>query len=424
MREITTYELPVLLGRLMEEPQVVLRAIHDDPKIKKRRGGPDGRLVIANTSKALARPEYEHQLYAKGIVYDPLAWKVVSVPLLKMHNHGMDEVSDATTKRMEGCPWCIEVAEKLDGTMVQSFVFEGRVWLATRGVIEGDPEHGEEYLSHARRLLEGTHALNPDPHWGYTLTYELIHPSTRVITDYRGKESMVLHGATVTRSAYVVRPTGLRFLARVLNVPHAHAYVYNDSVAYYEYARTLDDVARGSLGALKGATTHPEGFVMSFVDDDQVLHRVKVKTPEYVKLHALKFNATLKTVSKAVMQDDARLEWDVFRADVLDASGVELDEETLAVYREHHTSVCDYVDERYRFAVEVDDWVAQAFDELGPPECNSDYGRFVSWLKERGHGEHVGLFMRSVRSGEPVDVDRCMWAKPLHNGFRAFLEVE
>ncbi|MFO0930505.1 MAG: hypothetical protein U0736_26330 [Gemmataceae bacterium] len=81
---------------------------------------------------------------------------------------------------------------KMDGSLVQAFRADGRVWLTTRGMLEGArvraDEHDEDrvpgfdYLAAARRLAaERYPRLLDDPATlaGRTLLFELIHPLAR-----------------------------------------------------------------------------------------------------------------------------------------------------------------------------------------------------------------------------------------------------
>ena len=184
----------------------VLRAIDADPLLLKREGCG---LVLANASKELYTPQQEHQLYAKGIVFRRDPYRLVSLPLIKIYNLGERNVTAADLAALASGPNVrLHFLRKFDGSLIQVFRAEGRVWFTTRGMIEGayvrgggeDGEGGEkfDYLGAARRLAEERYPqLLADPHLldGRTLLFELIHPDSPKITDYGDRADLVLIAA-------------------------------------------------------------------------------------------------------------------------------------------------------------------------------------------------------------------------------------
>ncbi len=84
-----------LMTLIHEEPEAVLRAVHDDPLLLKRTpvGGAFSALTLSNASKLLFTPDAEHQVFAKGLVYLTDPWRAASIPYLKMYNYGEREDS-------------------------------------------------------------------------------------------------------------------------------------------------------------------------------------------------------------------------------------------------------------------------------------------------------------------------------------------
>src|SRR5262245_3310154 len=127
-----------LLSILRDDLQSALFSIDDDPMLIKRESLG---LVLANASKALFTPREVHQLFAKGIVYRRDPYRLVSLPLVKIFNLGEHAVTiadiDALVSLGTSRAPRVHFLRKWDGTMVQRFEADGRVWFATRGMLEG-----------------------------------------------------------------------------------------------------------------------------------------------------------------------------------------------------------------------------------------------------------------------------------------------
>src|SRR5437763_2613003 len=124
-----------LLAELREHPQSILAAIDADPLLLKRTSGD---LVLANASQSLFTPQAQHQLYAKGIVYRRDPYRLVSLPLIKIYNVGEKDVTVADLAALTHEPDVrLRFLRKVDGSLIQVFRADGRVWFTTRGMIEG-----------------------------------------------------------------------------------------------------------------------------------------------------------------------------------------------------------------------------------------------------------------------------------------------
>ena len=127
-----------VLDDLRANGEAILRAIDADPLLVKRQSGP---LVLAIASALLFTPQLPHQLYAKGIVYRREPFELVSLPLVKIYNLER-EVSVADLAGLAaGDSNARLLPRKLDGTLLQRFQHEGRVYFTTRGMIEGGPTY-------------------------------------------------------------------------------------------------------------------------------------------------------------------------------------------------------------------------------------------------------------------------------------------
>src|SRR5687768_13503094 len=195
-----------LLDALRARGADVLRAIDADPLLVKRQSG---ELVLANAGPLLFTPQEPHQLYAKGIVYRREPYALVSLPLVKIYNLGEKSVSVADLAGIAAGAGNarLHFLHKLDGTLLQRFQRDGRVYFTTRGMIEGGPCYGAQdedaperlkgfdFLGTARRIATERYPalVEPRPEFVHvTLVFEFIHPETRVITNYGARDDLII----------------------------------------------------------------------------------------------------------------------------------------------------------------------------------------------------------------------------------------
>lgn len=422
LRSVNTLDLSVLLSRLREEEALVLGQIDADPLLKKRERA-DG-LVIANAGLALGEPEHEHQLFAKGIVYRRAPrYELISLPLVKMYNHGLRPVSDQTSRELEAAPDVrVVFPEKLDGTMLQLFAWEGQVWLTTRSVLEGTSDDEEsEFIVIARRILTERHAamLEASRVAQKSLIFELIHPKTRQVTRYGAQERMVLI-AVFDHQTWCYWPQ-----QRVMHFAEEHR---------LEVAQPIledDHVARGveRLHAqLQADPELPEGSIVCFEREGQLVHRVKVKTRAYLEAFALRQSVSLSTVAAHLWDQPALHDWDSYLAHLRQKNLSE--EEVEAFYRQYFEMFMTWhraiVARHEALHTTYISWIERAGL---PPSAEEDEAAHKGWFKAlaiwaRAHvpRDLFGLLMLRARRGE-LSVTQLMWHDPLCSGLRATLEA-
>lgn len=274
-----------LLTSLRERTGALLEAIDRDPLLLKKQSSG---LVLANASQELYTPQQEHQLFAKGIVYRRDPYRLVSLPLIKIYNLGERNVTVEDLTTLGSDPGVrLHFLRKIDGSLVQVFRADGRVWFSTRGMIEGGragstverDEGGPEfdYLGTARRLAQERYPRLLDETTlleGRTLIFELIHPAARKVTSYGDRADLILvAGFEQARCRYLTYPE----LATLAGT-HALQLVDALSPCGLCLGAQIDDL----LAALAG--TDQEGSVLNFERDGQVIYRVKVKSPDYLHL--------------------------------------------------------------------------------------------------------------------------------------------
>jgi hypothetical protein len=334
--------LDELLQTLRDRQEEVLGAIDADPLLMKKVSGD---LVLANASKELFTPQHEHQLFAKGVVYCRAPFRLVSLPLVKIYNLGERAVGVEDLHRLldEGGTRA-RFLHKLDGTLVQAFRHGGRVHFTTRGMIEGagryrDGEEGTnefDYLGAirglARRkypaLLEAAALLE-----GRTLILEFIHPETRIITDYGPRESLVLLAA-FDHVCYRYLPHDE---LTALGAAHGLETVDALAPAGETLAEQIEDLLRGLAG------TDREGTVLNFERGGAVIYRVKIKSPDYLRLLRAMAACTYERTVQLADEHPEWRRWEEVEAFLQSQGSDVAPEEVLPFYRRYFETFAAYL---------------------------------------------------------------------------------
>lgn len=343
-----------LLKHVSNNEHEVLSLIHNDPLLSKREV--DG-LFIANASKELHGPTEPHQQIAKGIVYkinEDGEFETVALPLLKIWNaHEMEQDQAVIINDLINNGSRVLFLEKLDGTMISRFVYNGKVYFSTRGVISGD-ELAEDYVQKAIDIATEKYPMLMDPKmWSInTLVMELIHPDCRVITNYGDRKDLVLTAVTGcfhdSYSAY----WHVCQVAESIGMPVATSYEakgenYRDQMQYL-----LDQIAG----------TDAEGFMMVIEDSmwNHVQYRVKLKGADYIRLLRLMNYCTYKHVVEMILADNSLLSEDNFRAMLAQNSGDDLPQYVMDEYMALHHKYAGFVDGVTKYC----EYMKKYFDQI------------------------------------------------------------
>lgn len=167
--------------------------------------------------------------------------------------------------------------EKLDGSLGISYPEGSRTRIATRGSFTS------AQAAVATRILRERYGdVRLDP----TLTYcwEIIYPRNRIVVDYGEREDLVLLAAFDTATG---REAPLDEVARGLPFPTARV------------VGTAADLA-GVEALVAGCGKNEEGLVVRAADGT----RLKFKTPEYRRLHAIVTGTTERRIWEALRAGD------------------------------------------------------------------------------------------------------------------------
>lgn len=191
----------------------------------------------------------------------------------------------------------VEVMDKADGSLGILYphiintpeVFDIHWQIATRGSFESTQ------AQFATKLWQAKYG-QIDPLPGYTMLFEIIYPSNRIVLDYGDMEDLILLGAVETETGYYLGPNDAKWL-----------WSARDGLPTYNKwpGPVVDVMPFNTLSDALGQTDrkNAEGYVIRSHN-----FMVKVKQPDYLELHRLVTNASPKTVWEQLRQGKSKSE--------------------------------------------------------------------------------------------------------------------
>lgn len=171
------------------------------------------------------------------------------------------------------------VFDKVDGSLGIGYEVDGRLAVSTKGSFESDQAvWATEYLQ--------SEYPNWRPPAGVTPLWEIIHPAFRIVVDYGPQRGLTLLGG-------VEIATGREVPVEEMGWPGA-------VVDLLEGLGSIDEIQSDVLG---GNFDDVEGVIAAWPQADGTLFRVKVKSPEYIRLHRIRTNLSLRMVCEAWEED-------------------------------------------------------------------------------------------------------------------------
>src|SRR5262249_2654140 len=141
------------------------------------------------------------------------------------------------------------------------------------------------------RLLDA-HELLDDR----TLIFELIHPLAKKVTDYGQRSDLILLGC------FDVRHLSYATLPEVAALAERHGLTLVDAMS--PRGAPLAEPIEELLAAL--VDTDQEGYVLQFENAQEVIYRVKVKSPDYLRRMRAMAECTYEALT-ALMDDNPHL---------------------------------------------------------------------------------------------------------------------
>lgn len=207
----------------------------------------------------------------RGLVYDTNTGLVAARPLEKFFNYGepgLDLDPDEP----------VLVTDKLDGSLGILYDDGEGGAIATRGSFTSDQ------ALHATELWKTRYAGRmKQPHSDWTLLFEIIYPTNRIVCDYQGVDDLFLLGSVHRASGQFIRPGFITWWP-------------GPKVAEFVEYRTLADAV--AAPPREGM----EGLVVDLLTSKQ---RVKLKQEDYVRLHRIVTGLSTRTVWEHLAEDRA-----------------------------------------------------------------------------------------------------------------------
>lgn len=199
----------------------------------------------------------EITLQCRGLVTDDNG-NVVARPFRKFFN--MEEGKHTPTSEFD-------VYEKMDGSLIIAFWYEGEWVVASRGSFTSEQSVAADELF---RELNNIDMLDTES----TYMFELIVKWNRIVVDYGDREELVLLG--VNSPTYECNYDELVSVADALGCDVTKKY---DGISDYNTLKAMID-------------DNAEGFVIRFSNGD----RMKIKGEEYLRLHKIMTEVSTKSV--------------------------------------------------------------------------------------------------------------------------------
>lgn len=264
----------------------------------------------------------EVTLSCRGLVTDDKG-NVVTRPFRKFFN--IEEGKHTPTEYFE-------VYEKVDGSLITVFNYNGEWIVSSRGSFTSDQAIAAQRLFNG---LKNTEALEATA----TYLFELIAPWNRIVVNYGDVEELILLGART--STYEGSWQDLYEVSKVIGCKVVKRY---DGISDYS--------------TLKGMVEdNHEGFVVRFSNGD----RMKVKGEEYIRLHKVMTNLSTTAVWEVLASGGSM---DTLLKDVPDEFYNVVKEYELSLVNKFIEIRDNAISECARIAVRVADGDRKSFAEL------------------------------------------------------------
>lgn len=198
-------------------------------------------------------------LACRGLILDA-AGGIVARPFPKFFNYGTAQVGELPDEPFT-------VTEKLDGSMGTLFYLDGEPHIATRGSFDGEQARVGTKLIREREIERPFNA---------TAVFEILYPENRIVVDYGDRRELVLLAA-------IDHNVGWDLPLPAYDGPVVERY---------------EGLGLADLAALE--RPNREGFVVAFESG----LRVKVKFPEYVRLHKIITGVNARMIWEAMFAGD------------------------------------------------------------------------------------------------------------------------
>jgi len=221
-------------------------------------------LAIACYTKdcVVARCWNEVTSNCRGLIFNWQTQEILARPFAKFFNLGEPDAREDYEAE-------VEVTDKMDGSLGIGYVWEGKLYIATKG------SFASEQAIEANKILQETFP-NYLPPGGITPLFEIVYPENRIVLDY-GQD---------------------RYLALIAGIDMGNG--EDDEFGIWQGSRawpgpSVNVTSYTSLGQAVSSLPrdNAEGWVVRYKDTNE---RVKIKQQDYIDKHKLVFLLSQKTI--------------------------------------------------------------------------------------------------------------------------------
>jgi T4 RnlA family RNA ligase len=208
-------------------------------------------------------------LHCRGLVLDA-DYQPIARPLPKFFN-----LSEHQGTLPAGLP---EIYEKLDGSLIILFYYQGQWEAASRGSFASDQ------AQMARVLLADRQADLDRLDREYTYLFEIIYPSNRIVVDYGAAQRLVLLAAVHTQTGAELALRDVSWIDRARTYP---------ATTLPEWIKSIDET--------QSELANQEGFILKWPNG----FRLKYKLADYVRLHRIITRIQAKDIWECLSQNQS-----------------------------------------------------------------------------------------------------------------------
>ena len=236
-------------------------------------------------------------LLARGLIIHPASKTIVATPFPKFFNYGecnsiLLPYTDNTVAPLAIEDWPevpvtipdqpFKVFEKLDGSLIIVYWWDGKWRCATKGSFKSDQ------AKWAQNWLDSHIISAEDLTKGSTYLFEAIYPENRIVVNYEGMRGLSLLGAYY-ESGEEYSYGDLKIFAECWGIDIAHQDPFDSISELLTQAKELDH--------------NTEGWVVRFEDGT----RIKIKGDEYCRIHRMVSNLTPLALWKTLRDEPDKI---------------------------------------------------------------------------------------------------------------------
>jgi RNA ligase len=220
----------------------------------------------------------------RGIVIDIISDEVIARPFEKFHNFGSTVVEGLTPESNSIFAFQPVIWEKMDGFMITAFFYRGEWHAASKCSFTS--VHAKWATAELRRKMAGVTTTGTT-----TLVFEGLHPSLRIVVDYKRPAELVLLTVIDNETGAELTPDQLRETSNVygFNVPDQHV------------SKTWQEM-REETGVTHNSYNE-EGYVLTWYREGTTPFRLKMKYIDYLRLHRMVTGVSPKRIWEVLSQD-------------------------------------------------------------------------------------------------------------------------